>query len=102
MPPFDVREPLEKVCLEHPWGGDEQPVRVVYYLQVLLTTEGPNLREEGLVRVNDSLDILLEGADHHCICHFESKWMMKLHFLVNSLQMFLLEQNTASGVMNLE
>lgn len=65
MPPLDMGEPLEEVGFKHSWRGDEKPVRVINDIHVLLSVEVPDLREEGLVWVYDSLDVLLEGADNH-------------------------------------
>lgn len=66
-------------------------MRRVDYLHVLLVIEIPDLRHEGDVGVNEALYLFFEGADYHGVGHGESKGMMKLHFFVDSFEMFVFE-----------
>lgn len=54
-------------------------------MQVLLMIQLPYLSEECIVRVDEPLDIFLEGANGHGVGHVDSERMMKLHLLLDVL-----------------
>lgn len=62
-------EHLKEIGFEHSGRVHEQPMGRVDYLQVSLVVHIPDLGQERLVRVDYSLDLFLEAADHHGVCH---------------------------------
>lgn len=68
-------------------------------MQVLFMIQLPYLGEECVVRVDESLDILLKGANGHGVGHVDSKRMVKLHLLLDILQIVVFEQECATRMM---
>lgn len=48
--------------------------------------------------MDDAGDFLFEGADDHGVGHDEGEWMVKLHLLVDVLEVVVAQHDSASGV----
>lgn len=100
--PFVVGKELYEIGLEHPRRGHEEPVRRVDDLHVALLVEVPYLRQEGLVGLDDPGYLLLEGADDHRVGHDERQRMVKLHLLVDLLNIFVAQKHAPAGMVTRE
>jgi hypothetical protein len=96
--PLVVGEELEEAAFEHAGRGHEEPVGGVDDLHVALVVEAPNLREEGPVGVDDALDVLPERADDHGVGHDERQRMVKLHLIVDALEVAVAQHDSSAGV----
>jgi hypothetical protein len=74
-------------------------MRGVYYFDVALVIEIPNLFHEGYSWVNEPRYIFLEAAYSHGVGECESQGMMKLHFLPDILEIIIPQEARSSGVM---
>ncbi len=100
--PLVVREGLEPVGLEQSGRLHEQPVRRIYEFHVGGLVGIPDLRGERLVEIHQSLYFLAEGADGHRVGHDESEGVVKLHLLLDVLQVLVPEEDAPARVMGTE
>lgn len=99
MIPLVVSEGLEPVGFEESGRFHEHPVRRVDEFHVGALISFPDLRGEGFVGIDKSVYLFSEGADGHGVGHDEGEGVMKLHFFLDILEMFISEEEPSSGVM---
>lgn len=59
----------------------------------------PDFCQECIIGVDKPLYIFLEGANGHGVGHVDSERMMKLHFLLDVLEIVVFEEECATGMM---
>lgn len=95
-------EGFEEVGFEHSGRRGEEPVRGIDEFEVGLVVDVPYLGHERTVWLDYPAYLFLEASDDHSVGHDKGEGVMKLHLLLDGLEMFVFEEDASSGVMALE
>lgn len=97
--PSAMREGINPSSLKHLGWVSKQPVWWLHDMQIFFMIQLPDFCQECIIRVDESLDIFLVWANGHGVGHVEGERMVKLHLLLDVLEVVVFKEECTTGMM---